>query len=538
MKRPLSALLTAGFAVSLVGSLVAACSPGVGSGLAKAPKAEGCDPTALNGVVSPLIVEWPSNARSDLESAMHDGVVVVSFTCDKVTVLPDCKVKGSYGYRAVTPRVETTLIEGKDNIQASFGGVAWAVSGNLSREAKLDLSYVLVGKMSTTRAAVHRGDLEGGDDFCKGATHFVKRADVGAFAYASGTKVQAGMSAKALGQGTSGDTKSDEVQTKKDGDQAACKSGKLADGKAPEGCAAGIRVSLAPIKEGGTSKDESVSKKGVSDGLGCPKGFAYVDGACTDKPGDKAVLCADGDEKDCEKQCAAGSDPSCDRYARVLLYRDEEGKQDAKVMGAIKANATRFEAACAADQPAACTALGVQILMEMMTKGDLSNKAQAKRAWDFMANGCRAGDYVACSFLRFTAADPDMQKETGIDGEKLFADAITRGCAAGNATPCGFMAFEHAAGKGKLAHDPKKALELADKACLGAFTEACQFHAALLGDAPRCEKIWSGTSEKLAHVYDAKDLCSATSDIPHDAARAKKSLEQACSLGAKSACGG
>lgn len=529
MKRPLSVL----FLLS-----ISACTPGVGSGLAKAPKAEGCDPSALGGVVSPLIVEWPSNARSDLESAMHDGVVVVSFTCDKVTVLPDCKVKGSYGYRAVTPRVETTLIEGKDNIQASFGGVAWAASGNLSREAKLDLSYVLVGKMTTTRSTVHRGDLEGGEDFCKGATHFVKRADIGAFAYAAGTKVQAGMSVKALNQGTSGDTKSDELYTKKDGDAETCKSSKLADGKAPEGCGAGIRVSLAPIKDGAPSKDESVSKKGMSDGLGCPKGFVFVDGACTDQPGNKPFLCKEGDETECEKQCTAGSDPSCDRYARVLLYRDEEGKEEAKVMAAIKAHGTRFEAACAADQPAACTALGVQLFMDIMGKGEMSDKPKVKKAFEFMASACRAGDYVGCSFLRFTAADPDMGKETGIDGEKLLADAITRGCAAGNAAPCGFMAFEHAAGKGKLARDPKKALELAEKACLGSFTESCQFHSALLGDEARCQKLWATTNDKLSHVYDASDLCAATKDIPHDAATAKKSLERACALGAKGACGG
>jgi TPR repeat protein len=385
---------------------------------------------------------------------------------------------------------------------------------------------------------VHRSELEGGDDFCKGATHFVKRADVGAFAYAAGTKVEAGMSAKAFGQGTNGDTKSDEVRTKKDGDQAACKASKLADGAAPEGCGAGIRVSLAPIKDAGPSKDESVSKAGVSDGLGCPKGFVYADGACTANAGAKAFLCNEGDDAECAKQCAAGSDPSCDRYARTLLYRDDEMKDEAKTMAAIKTIGTRFEAACAADQPAACTALGVQLFMEIMGKHEFGDKPKVKRAFDFMASACRAGDYVGCSFLRFTAGDPDMQKETGIDGETLFEGAITKGCASGNAAPCGFMAFEHAAGKGKLPRDPKKALELADKACLGSFTEACQFHAALLSDEARCEKIWSGTSDKLSHVYDPHDLCEVTSAIPDNANTAKQSLQRACSLGAKSACGG
>ena len=189
-------------ALSLVSVLgLTHCTPGSAlSGAARAPgvPGEGCDPKALDEVSSPLSIDWPSNARSDLEAAMHDGVVVVSFTCDKVKVLPDCKVAGSYGYRAVTPREESVLIEGRDNIQASFGGVSWAVGGNFERDAKLDLSYVLVGKQSTPRTSLHQDELEGGD-FCKGATHFVKRADVGAFAYATGTRVAAGMSAKVLG---------------------------------------------------------------------------------------------------------------------------------------------------------------------------------------------------------------------------------------------------------------------------------------------------------------------------------------------------
>lgn len=513
-----------------------ACTPGVAGNLAKAPTVEGCDPKGVSGVVSPLIVEWPSNARSDLEHAMHDGVVVVSFTCDKVTVLPDCHVKGEYGYRALTPRTETTLIEGRDNIQASFGGVGWAIAGNLEREAKLDLSFVLVGKMSTTRAAVHRNELEGGDDFCKGATHFVKRADLGAFAFAAGTKVVVGASAKAFGQGGETGSDSKELRTKKDGDAAACKASKLADGTAPEGCGAGIRVSLAPIKEGGPSKDESVSKKGISDGLGCPAGFLFVDGACAKDAGGKAYLCAEGDEAECQKQCAAGSDPSCDRYARVLLYREDEGKEAAAVAAKLKGVSARLEAACAADQAATCTALAFVAFSDLLLTGKPPEKKQAQKAFGYMQSACSAGDFVGCAFLRGMAEEPEMQAEVGVDGKKLFADAVTKGCAAGNAVPCGFAAFERANG-GVLPKDPKVAFELADKACLGSFAEGCLFHTGMLSDAAACESAWHAADGRLQKIYDASSICSATTAIGDDAARAKASRARACALGAKDACG-
>lgn len=516
------------------------CTPGgIVAGGAKAPgvPGEGCDPRALNDVTSPLVIDWPSNARSDLEAAMHDGVVVVSFSCEKVKVLPDCKVAGSYGYRAVTPREETTLIEGRDNIQASFGGVSWAVGGNLERDAKLDLSYVLVGKQATPRTSLHRGELEGGD-FCKGATHFVKRSDVGAFAYATGTRVSAGMSVKVLGQGAAGSSENKEVRTKRDGDPGTCKASKLADTKAPEGCGASIRVSLAPIQEGGTSKAENLSKKGLGDGLGCPAGFVFAGGACVqDASKARAFLCKEGEEKQCREQCAAGSDASCDRFARSLVYGGEDNEEKfARVMGAIKENQARLDASCKADQPNTCAALGLLAFSPMLAGGPVDKQLVGK-GFDYMGRGCVAGDFTSCLFLRFAGADKEIPKEAGIDGQKLLVTSIERGCRGGGAVPCGFVGFESATGD-NLGRDPRRAVELTERACQGSFAEACQIHAALLGDAARCEAILQAVNPKVSQLYTASSLCDAAvlGAIPDDARKASASLKRACDLGVQEAC--
>jgi TPR repeat protein len=431
------------------------------------------------------------------------------------------------------------LIEGRDNIQASFGGVSWAVGGSLERDAKLDLSYMLVGKQSTILTSLHEKELEGGD-FCKGATHFVKRADVGAFAYATGTRVAAGMSAKAFGQGASGSSENKEVRTRRDGDPATCKGSKLADEKAPEGCGAAIRVSLAPIKSGGVTRDESLSKKGLGDGLGCPAGFVYAEGACVnDASKARAVLCKEGDLKECQKQCAAGSDPSCDRLARALLYKDEDEKDLGKVTGAIQGSAKRFEESCKADQPNTCAALAILSFAPMMSGGGELDRKQAARGFDYMARGCVAGDFTSCTFLRFTGSDPDMQKETGIDGQKLLTQTIERGCRAGNAVPCGFLSAESAAGE-NMRRDPGRAAELASSACRGSFAEACQLHAALLGGKPRCEALFQGINEKMSRLYHAESICddAVLEAIPDDPKKAAQSLKRACDLGVKAACGG
>jgi uncharacterized protein len=538
-------LLAFGFsALTLSGSLwLTHCTPGSAvAGGTKAPgiPGEGCDPKALGDVSSPLVIDWPSNARSDLESAMHDGVVVVSFTCDKVTVLPDCKVAGTYGYRAVTLREESVLIEGRDNIQASVGGVAWAVSGSLERDAKLDLSYVLVGKQATPRTSLHQGELEGGD-FCKGATHFVKRADVGAFAYATGTHVAAGMSAKVLGQGASVGSENKDVRTKRDGDPSTCKASKLADGSAPEGCGAAIRVSIAPIKDGGPSKSESLSKKGMGDDLGCRTGFVYADGACIkDASKAKSFLCKEGDEKQCKEQCKAGSAASCDRYARGLIYMDEEDGEEKfkRVMAAITENEARFEAACKADQPNTCAALGMLNFAPVLSGGKF-DKAQGVKAIDYMARGCVAGDFTSCMFMRFVTQLPEIEAETGLNGKKLLSSTIERGCRGGNAVPCGFLGMESALGE-NVRRDAKRAVELTERGCMGSFAEACQINAAFLGDSARCESILEGLNPKLARLYPSESLCTdaVLGAIPDDAKKAKASLKRACDLGVKEACKG
>ncbi len=512
-------------AAGLLGT-ASSCTPGVVGGAAKAPGVPDgeCDPKALSGVVSPLVLEWPAGARSDLEAAVHDGVVVVAYSCTGVKVLADCKVKGNYGYRAVTARTETTLIEGKDDIKASFGGAAWAVAGNLTRDAKLDLTTILVGKLSTPRASVHRSDLAG-DDFCKGATHFVKRVDLGAFAMATGANVTAGFSAKAFAQGAAGGSSSKDIRTKADGEPGACKASTTADAKAPEGCAAPIRVSLAPIKDEAVSKSESLSKKGNSDGIGCPEPFQFVDGACVSQvPKGKGALCKDGDEAGCLAECKKGSDESCNRYARHLLYKGGEEKNDKEVLSKIGAVKKELDAACKADMSTACTAIGAEIFMHALQKNDKDpDVKQINLAMDYIELGCIAGEFEACGLLQM-ASDPEFTEKLGKNYGVVYTKAINKGCTAGNAAPCGLLAFESAKAK-----NATKAAELADKACLGSVAEACLLHAALYSDAKTCAKLL-GAGDKTSQMFDAKALCATSAGS--DAKLAKASADRACALGA------
>lgn len=524
---------------------------GLASNLNETPGIPGesaCDDKALDGVISPIVVDWPASARADLEEAMEGGVAVVAYSCDSVKVLPDCKVEGEYGYLGVTPKKESSLVEGSDNIRATFGGAAWGVSGSLERTAKLDLSYVLVGKKKTARMSLHRGELEGGD-FCAGATHYVKRADIGGWAMATGTDVKAGLAATVFSQGVSADTASKEARTKKDGDPKACEGAGKADDAAPDGCSAMIWVSLAPIKGGeGPGKGDSVTVTGVTDGRGCPGGKTWVGGVCTANPGG-AYLCKEGDNADCTKQCRAGSHASCNRLAKLLLYpnaarsdEDDVEQVDPNVPELVKQLGSlqkQMTAACEADEPDACAGIFfVHVAPALMGGDEDTSRAGLTKAWPFIQTGCVAGDFFSCTFIRTTLlGDGDVAEQTGIDARSVYPDLLERGCTGGAGVPCGYLAAEYATGE-ITSRSPKKALAFAETACLGNFAAGCLVQASLLGDQDACRAAWEAAPRDFGFAHDFDAACSdeTLDPIDDDESGAKRAMARACVLGIDAAC--
>lgn len=345
---------------------VFACTPGAATDTLvdtpDVPDGDKCDAKTIGGVISPYVLEWPTSTRGDLEAAMGSGVVVVSYSCDGVKVLPDCKVDGDYGYLALTPKTESNLIEGADNIRASFGGASFGVDAKMERGAKLDMSYMLVGKRSTQRNTVTKADLVG-DDFCAGATHFVKRADVGAWTMVTGKNVTAGIAAKVMNQGVGAESSNKELRSKADGDPKTCKSAKKGDPDSPDGCGALILVSLAPIKSG-EAKIADIKKTGVDDTFECPAGRVKAEGGgCVTKEAAKgAYLCEGSDVDECVAQCKAGSDGSCGRLANKAIYVDGENADDAQMQKTIELLTPlrpRFETACKNGSRAGVHGLGV-----------------------------------------------------------------------------------------------------------------------------------------------------------------------------------
>ena len=514
-KRLMKAMMGAAAAAAC---LAMGCGPGAIKDVVGQPdtpeipgKAE-CKPGDITKKLSPLIIDWPSTLRGDLETVMAEqSVAVIKFSCDGVEVLTDCQVPGAYGYRGISPKEENTLIEGADDISANFGGVQFGANVDFSQSAKLDLATVTVGKRSTPRKVLTKGEL---GEYCEGATHFVRRADIGAFAMSTGSNVQAGAALQVFGQGVSGGSSSTENKSNKDGDPKSCKGADRKSEDAPSGCGALIRVTLMPIAD----EDVKVAKKAarkVEDDIGCPEGFVFAEDKCIKKAEVAKVkhfVCDEGNESQCTEQCKKGSNGSCDRLAAVFAAELEESEADFPDISKIAPMEKRFIEACEDDFGNACFMAAASVMIKAMKDmqeqvGDAESVEDipaplVQRMRDglvYFEEACVAGHKKACDklkeqylkdgveddpFAKMLFGDKDLKKEYG----KL----LTRGCHGGSAGACKELFDLSVDGKlGDIA--PADYVSAGENACIGGFAEACLTAALLLQpDEDTCKKTFAG----------------------------------------------
>lgn len=507
-----------------------------------------CDPAAMKGKLSPLIVDWKSTKRGDLEAAMADGVAVVKLTCEGIEVLPDCRVAGDYGFRAISVKRDNTLIEGRDAISASFGGIVGGVAADLSRNAKLDLATVLVGKRATTRISLYRGEVAVGED-CDQATHFIRRADVGAFAMTSGTSVEAGAAAKIMGQGVETSSGSKEVRSNRDGEPTSCSKLERNAANPPERCGALIRVSLSPIKDGDGPTGAEAQKAGVDEGYECPDGFVFSDGACVEKS-DKVsfFLCDEGNTAQCREQCLAGSNPSCGRLAKGVIEKEDEGA--AKQMIGDAALTGRMNQACDDDEANACSLLAIGLMVQAIARvGDETPTPEMlvdlqdvmTDAHRYLDKSCSAGEGRACEVLRDSYLKGDLESVGIAKNPIRYMVLLKRACRSGSAPACATYARELIIGK-LMGRHVKDALQYAEKACYGGFSHSCAAYAAFHAPHEVCIELFQRAklqdSDGNEIKLNANEMCSreALAAIRDDRDKAFKFLRRGCSLGDKAIC--
>ncbi|MEB2313627.1 MAG: hypothetical protein OZ921_15615 [Sorangiineae bacterium] len=211
---------------------------------ARAPEAPGgqakCKVAA--SAENPLVTEWPAPEKANLEARLREGGVMVSYAGCEMKLLPQCRVRGSYGWRRTTTTTDLVEIRDADELYAKLPLGAVALEGELARSGRLAVQTTVAGQLEL------RGwDRQVPEDpACAGATHVVGALSVGAFKLRAGGSIaaQGGVGFAGLGT-TGGGTQSSETVLREAGSPDACQQS-TDENAAPE-CRSPIQVFLWPL---------------------------------------------------------------------------------------------------------------------------------------------------------------------------------------------------------------------------------------------------------------------------------------------------
>jgi hypothetical protein len=191
----------------------------------------------------PLVVEWPSSDRAELEADAKHGLVVVHYSGCEMQLLPQCHVADSgYRYTPTTRKLEQVVITDEDELYANLPVGAAKLEGTLKKKGRLVVAMHVVGRFDAANPGKMK--LEG---LCQGATHVVTGLTAGAFDFYAGAKGEAGGGLGIAGVGAGAKTAAGRETLNRDGDATACASSSSSDTAPPEDCGALLRVEVTPL---------------------------------------------------------------------------------------------------------------------------------------------------------------------------------------------------------------------------------------------------------------------------------------------------
>jgi hypothetical protein len=169
---------------------------------------------------------------------MDDGVVVVSYEASKLSILPRCHVAGSYGPVRTLPARRQTHQSAYD-VAASVGGPGLRAGGSV--QDVVGVQYVVAGRREASfGASVETGNLVGE---CRGATHVVAGAFVGAVGTVGMSRRSGGLEAGLMGISLDGRAAGARVSSTDSADFSACDDPARRRGA----CSTPIQLSLRKI---------------------------------------------------------------------------------------------------------------------------------------------------------------------------------------------------------------------------------------------------------------------------------------------------
>jgi len=168
---------------------------------------------------NPLLVEWPSADRAELELLMRKQLVAIHLSPGQINVLTRCTLPGHYDYVAATRREDHMVFRDPDELYANVPAGAALLIPVMQRQGQLSVDLVVVGRYLATGAS--QQSLTGD---CDGVTHYIRGVSVGAWRFAAGNMLLATQ-----------------------GDSTACSNAAAGDATPPARCGALLKLDLAPL---------------------------------------------------------------------------------------------------------------------------------------------------------------------------------------------------------------------------------------------------------------------------------------------------
>jgi uncharacterized protein len=120
---------------------------------------------------------------------MRSSVAILQYDESAVRLLPSCKADGANVYAPSTRADYSVQLQTADQLREVLPTTGAAIASKLDPEllhgAAIDVAMISIGSKTTTRRSLRRSELKGD---CERATHFVRRAALGAFVIRLGTK--------------------------------------------------------------------------------------------------------------------------------------------------------------------------------------------------------------------------------------------------------------------------------------------------------------------------------------------------------------
>lgn len=195
---------------------------------------------------SPLITEWPASEKARLETMLHDGAVVVSYSGCSMRVLEGCRAEGRYIYRRTTLSKDTIDISTSDELYAKIPLGAAGLEAELEATGRLAIHTTVVGQMR-----LDDGVIVPDTPACRGATHVLGSISIGAFEMVTGGRVRAGAKVELGPAGAGAEHRAGESRIRAAGVAEHCGDG---DDEVPHpDCSSPLQVFLEPARRADTT---------------------------------------------------------------------------------------------------------------------------------------------------------------------------------------------------------------------------------------------------------------------------------------------